>query len=300
MFQEYAIQMLMSFSTPAAIKIACLLLQNPEGYLPVTPGILSRLINCSYKSIKTGLEEMRESDLVTVVREGSTVIVKLNGLSFTDTDLSLRDTKLSARDTNLSLKDKNVSPTADIEEEDSIKKSSSSLLKSAPKSENLSAWDKNESPGDIILPPEAGIPQLIECALDELGMKRKFTLDKVKRAAEGLPAGKVREALEKCLLYNARSPVYVVKVLSDVRRKAAESVCEAAAQDRNLHREIELGELLLSGRPVKYETLSQSKHFRKFAGDLYDPIRKRCVITNEYRDDVEQKLRELEAKTGGG
>ncbi len=111
--------------------------------------------------------------------------------------------------------------SADKEEEEDYISSSSSLLKSAPKSQNLSNGDKNGYLPDKITCSGDTAAEMIAYTLDELGMRRKFVLQKVLSAAQKLPLEKVREALEKCLLYNAQTPAYVVKVLHQARSELA-------------------------------------------------------------------------------
>lgn len=214
MLSNNGVELMMSFKSQAALKIACLLLNTPDGRLPATPGILVRLVKCSYKSVRTGLQEIGASELVTIERTGDILTISLNRLS-------LKDTDLSPPDTNLSLRDKNVNLSADKEEEEDYISSSSSLLKSAPKSQNLSNGDKNGYLPDKITCSGDTAAEMIAYTLDELGMRRKFVLQKVLSAAQKLPLEKVREALEKCLLYNAQTPAYVVKVLHQARSELA-------------------------------------------------------------------------------
>ena len=66
-----------------------------------------------------------------------------------------------------------------------------------------------------------------------------------------------------------------------------------------LRKEIELGELLLAGRKVRFERLSQSKYLKQFAHDLYDPLGKCCVISEEVRGEVEKAVRKLKSMQVG-
>ncbi len=95
MLSNNGVELMMSFKSQAALKIACLLLNTPDGRLPATPGILVRLVKCSYKSVRTGLQEIGASELVTIERTGDILTISLNRLSLKDTDLSPPDTNLS-------------------------------------------------------------------------------------------------------------------------------------------------------------------------------------------------------------
>ena len=310
MSENFTSDLVMSFKSPAAIKTACLLLKTPDGFLPVTPGILSRLINCSYRAIKTGLKEMAESGLVAVKRDGDRVSLTLlnaprNRVISTDNATNVADTAKYAAPSAAY-----VAVSADREEEEDLIKKSSSSLKSAQTAENFT--ETAEIPAvnaktavERAVSAVGGktIPAMIDHTLDELGMRRKFVFQKVLRAAQGLPPEKVREALEKCLLYNAQTPGYVLKVLHQARADLAAEAESARDDTVKRQREIELGELLLAGRKVRFEQLSQSQHLRQFAHDLYDPLGKCCVLTDEYRGEVEKTVRKLESvkvKAGGG
>jgi len=304
MSDDFASNLMMSFKSPAAIKIAFLLLKTPDGHLPVTPGILSRLINCSYRAIKTGLKEMAESGLVAVKRDGDRMSLKLLKAVNFGVNSALSVTNSAVNGTYAAQNAVYVDVSADKEEEeDYINKSSSSLLKSAPKSGNSAETAEIPAVNAKITAHRAvsaiagkTIPAMIDHTLAELGMNRQFVQQKIVRAAQNLPPEKVREALEKCLLYNAQSPAYVLKVFCQARTDLTSEAEIVRADTARLQREIEMGEQLLAGRQVKFERLSQSKYLKQFAHDLYDPLAKCCVISEEVRGEVEKAVGEL----GGG
>ena len=176
--------------------------------------------------------------------------------------------------------------------------SSSSSLKSAAAAQNISSKCKKDALKTNFPGGDNQTTDIVLNALYKLGMYRDHVFQKVMAAAQGLPHLTVARTLDKCLMRLPQSPVYLTKALEAAKQQIAEQKEIDAENQARIRREIALGERLLAGDEIKFEHLGQSKHFKKLASPLYDPLKKVCVIDSEHRASVREVVEGLREKAG--
>jgi len=320
----------LTLKSAAAVKIAHLLLSSETGVIPVTWSMLAKILNCSQKAIRTGIDELREARVLQLGRNGSLIILNLRDDEFeshvvyhsdrgvhdvnsvqslnrnaqseeslsTVVEKSPKSRKSASKSQNHASKDVFPSSKADIDDDEDKSTSSSSSLKSAAGEQNHSLKCKKDALKANLPADDHETAEIVLNALYELGMYRDHVFQKVMAAAAGLPPLTVARTLDKCLIRLPQSPVYLTKALEAAKRQLAEKADQDSIDEERLRREIKLGEQLLAGEKVKFERLGQSKHLKKFASPLYDPLKKQCLIDAEHRDLVREVVAELKAKIG--
>ena len=320
----------LTLKSAAAVKIAHLLLSSETGVIPVTWSMLAKILNCSQKAIRTGIDELRETKLLQLGRNGSLIILNLRDDDFERNivykrDMSVHDVnsvqslnsntqseeslsavaekspksrKSASKSQNHASKDGFSSLRADIDDDEDKSTSSSSSLKSAAGEQNHSLKCKKDALKANLPADDHETAEIVLNALYELGMYRDHVFQKVMTAAAGLPPLTVARTLDKCLIRLPQSPVYLTKALAQAKIDQAKKVQRDGKDAENLRREIKLGEQLLAGAGLKFEQLGQSKHLKKFASPLYDPLKKQCLIDAEHRDLVREVVAELQRKAG--
>ena len=322
----------LTLKSAAAVKIAHLLLSSETGVIPVTWSMLGQILNCSAKALRTGVDELRDARLLQLGRNGSLIILNLRDEEFERSIVykrgsgvhevnsvqskngnAQREEPASAADKNSSKSQKSASKSenraskdgfssrrADLDDEEDKSTSSSSSLKSAAGAQNHALKCKKGAPKANFPAGEDETAGIVLNALYELGMYRDHVFQKVMAAADGLPPLTVARTLDKCLIRLPQSPTYLTKALEAAKRQIAEQKEIDAENQEKLCREIALGEQLLAGKKLKFERLGQSKHLKKFASPLFDPLKKHCLIDAEHRALVREVVEGLKAKAGGG
>jgi|GEM_PF-2545050 len=317
---------LLQLKSAIAVKIAHLLVKAPGETFAATYPLLRKLLNCGPKALQNAMDELTECGWVEIVFKDTILTLKITaaptvhpvhkGVSSGDnlytesafpvsaekkpgngstppSDMFEKPQNPAGEAQNPAEKTQNPASAADLEEEEEDNKSSSSSLKSGKKSniyainrKNSALRHENDEAGDEF-------KDLIKETLGELGMTGDYVFRQVEAAAEGLPIEAVRETLKLCILHNPRTPAYLVKALTAKKSELA-SRREAQSED-NLARnyEIKLGERLLDGQEVKFEQLGQSKHWKRFARPLFDPLTQKCRLQEEYREELMRELAKM-------
>ena len=292
----------------AAAKILLLIVDAPEGKLLTTPGLLCRLVGFSIRTIWNGIDELVKSDLITCRREGSALFLRLqDGLDDDDEQYDMRRIVPKCRDFQQDFTDSANSSTNraessmnreipavnhDYHDDDDISSSSSS-------DDDHDDGENNRRNSAIFHRNQGSdaVSQIIESALNELGMEGGFIFRQVRSAAEGLPAKVVTKTMARCIMRQPGAPSYLVAALENAHRDLHALSENEMLEDERLRMEITLGEKLLAGKSIKFEALDQSKHFKHLAQPLWDMVQKRCLIDDghyaEIQSIVEMMKREL-------
>ena len=322
---------ILALKSAAAVKIAHLLLKSQTGVIPATVPMLTRILNCSTKGVKSGLDELIGARVLTVGRTGTLIILNLrkepsarsavhqsdnpvHEVNSVNPQVSLNllvsaqppsEEGLNRKSPKISSKSKNRAPKgvfssleADIDDDDDKSTSSSSSLKSAPKPENHTSKCKKDALDDFDLAAAIENTLIVNKTLDTLGMNRDFVFCRVLAATEDLPSALVKKTLDNCIIRLPQSPAYLTKALAQARLDHEKALQADRRETENLRHEIRLGEDLLTGKKLKFEHLDQSKHFKKFASPLYDPLGKYCLIDEEHREEVREVVNGLKAGIG--
>ena len=72
----------LTLKSAAAVKIAHLLLESETGLIPVTWPLLAKILNCSQKAIRTGIDELRDKQLLQLGHKGNVIYLNLRDEEF--------------------------------------------------------------------------------------------------------------------------------------------------------------------------------------------------------------------------